>query len=68
MSRAYAIDVQHQTAGLVVGEPGNFRFFSSSPDFDALEGRDFPTLAHVNSAARELAATRPARRFGRARR
>lgn len=55
MSRAYAIDVHHQTAGVAVGVPGDFKFFSSGPAFDALEGRIFATLRHVNAAARELA-------------
>jgi len=64
MSRAYAVEVHHQTAGLVVGEPGNFKFFSSSPVFDSIEGREFASLDHVNRAARELAVTRRARGLG----
>ena len=59
MSQAYAIDVHHQTAGVAVGAPGDFKFFSSAPAFDALEGRIFPSLQHVNRAARDLAVTRP---------
>lgn len=61
MSTAYAIDVHHQTAGVAVGVPGDFKFFSSSPAFDRLEGRIFPSLDHVNRAARELAPTRRVR-------
>ena len=57
MSRAYAIDVHHQTAGVAVGVPGDFKFFSSGPAFDALEGRIFASLRHINAAARELATT-----------
>ncbi len=59
MSRAYAIDVHSQTAGVAVGTQGDFKFFSSGPAFDALEGRIFPSLQHVNRAARDLAAARP---------
>lgn len=58
MSQAYAIDVHHQTAGVAVGVPGDFKFFSSGPAFDALEGRTYPSLAQVNRAASELAVTR----------
>jgi hypothetical protein len=57
-TRAYAIDVHHQTAGVAVGAPGDFKFFSSGPAFDALEGRVFPSLRHVNAAVGELAARR----------
>lgn len=58
MTRAYAIDVHHQTAGVAVGVPGDFKFFSSAPAFDPLEGRIFPSLRHVDAAARELATGR----------
>ena len=61
MATAYAIDVQSQTAGVAVGQPGDFKFFSSSPAFDPLEGRIFTSLANVTRAARELAATRRSR-------
>jgi len=74
MSQAYAIDVHHQTAGVAVGVPGDFKFFSSGPAFDALEGRIFASLRHVNAAASELAvvhrpflARRRAAHFGDAR-
>ncbi len=67
MPTAYAIDVQFQTAGVAVGQPGDFKFFSSSPAFDPLEGRIFPSLAHVNRAARDLAVTARVRRAGAAR-
>lgn len=59
MSQAYAIDVHSQTAGVAVGVPGDFKFFSSGPAFDALEGRTYPSLAHVNRAARDHASARP---------
>lgn len=58
MTRAYAIDVHHQTAGVAVGVPGDFKFFSSAPAFDPLDGRIFPSLRHLDAAARELAAGR----------
>ena len=68
MHSAYAIDVHHQTVGVAVGQPGDFKFFSSGPAFDALEGRTYPSLAHVNRAASELAVTRRVRGFGHWRR
>ena len=64
MHCAYAIDVQHQTAGVAVGEPGDFKFFSSAPAFDSLEGRIFRSLDQVNRAARDLAVTRRVRGLG----
>ena len=63
MHTAYAIDVHHQTAGVAVGEPGDFKFFSSAPDFDSLDGRIFRSLDQVNRAARELAGVRRTRGF-----
>lgn len=65
MHTAYAIDVHHQTAGVAVGEPGDFKFFSSSPDFDGLEGRIFRSLDQINRAACELAVGRRVRSFAR---
>lgn len=67
MATAYAIDVQFQTAGVAVGQPGDFKFFSSSPAFDPIDGRIFSSLAHVNRAARDLAVTRRVRGFGASR-
>ena len=58
MTRAYAIDVHHETAGVAVGVPGDFKFFSSGPAFNPLEGRIFTSLRHVDAAARELATGR----------
>ncbi|NLH82061.1 MAG: hypothetical protein GX458_14620 [Phyllobacteriaceae bacterium] len=68
MHIAYAIDVHHQTAGVAVGEPGDFKFFSSGPAFDGLEGRIFRSLEQVSRAARELAVTRRVRGFASHRR
>ena len=62
MLRAYAIDVHHQTAGVAVGVPGDFKFFSSAPAFDALEGRIF-SLRQVDAAARERVVVRRAPRL-----
>jgi hypothetical protein len=63
MLRAYAIDVHHQTAGVAVGVPGDFKFFSSAPAFDALEGRIFSSLRQVDAAARERVVVRRAPRL-----
>ncbi len=52
MSQAIIIEISGTTAGIVVGSPGNFRFFSSEPAFDRLDGRSF----HSAEQARRTAA------------
>ncbi|CAN7472278.1 hypothetical protein LJR009_004064 [Bosea sp. LjRoot9] len=52
MSQAIIIEISGTTAGIVVGSPGNFRFFSSEPAFDRLDGRTF----HSAEQARRTAA------------
>jgi hypothetical protein len=50
MSKAIVIEVQGDAAGIVVGSPGDFRFFSSQPAFDALDGKNFRSVAQANRA------------------
>jgi hypothetical protein len=54
MPKAYIIEVQNQTAGIVAGDERGFRFFSSERLFDSLEGRDFPSARDAERAARAL--------------
>lgn len=54
MSQALLIEIRGTTAGLVVGSDRSFRFFSSQPAFDALDGRNFTSIAEAQRAAASL--------------
>jgi hypothetical protein len=54
MSKAYIIEVQNKTAGIVTSDERGFRFFSSDPAFDRLEGREFRSARHAERAAKAL--------------
>ncbi|AWN44473.1 hypothetical protein DK389_09975 [Methylobacterium durans] len=49
------IEIGEQTAGIAVPEHGGVRFFSSSRDFDALDGTVFRSVEQAARAARERA-------------
>ncbi|MDI1262846.1 MAG: hypothetical protein PS018_06275 [bacterium] len=55
MSDSYVIEVFSQTAGIVVRDPGGFRFFAASHRFNRLEGRLFRNPREAERAARQLA-------------
>jgi len=55
MSQAYIIEVQSETAGIVVRNGQQFQFFSSNRRFDALEGRQFGSARAAEAAARDHA-------------
>ncbi|WP_336487650.1 hypothetical protein [Methylobacterium nigriterrae] len=50
---ARIIEVGEVTAGIAVPEPGGVRFFSSSRDFDPLDGAVFRSVEQAAKAARE---------------
>jgi hypothetical protein len=54
MSKAYVIEIHHRTAGIVTGDEGAFRFFSSDRAFDRLDGRDFRSAREAERAAKAL--------------
>jgi hypothetical protein len=54
MSNAYVIEVFNRTAGIVVAEERGFRFFSSEPAFDTLEGDHFGSARAAERAAKLL--------------
>ena len=58
MSQTILIEVRGIAAGLVVGSGTDFRFFSSRPAFDALDGRHFGSIADAYRAAIGERATR----------
>ncbi len=58
MSQTTVLEVRGRTAGLVVGAEASFRFFSSQPAFDGLDGRHFLSVAEAQRAANALARQR----------
>jgi hypothetical protein len=57
MSDAYVIEVAGHTVGIVAREAGHegFKFFSSSHDFNVMEGDTFADPSVAERAARHLA-------------
>ena len=65
MSDRFAVEADRRVVGVAVRGPGGFRFFSSEPDFFALEGRTFPrSRALARSVARLARKLRRPRRPG----
>jgi hypothetical protein len=62
MSKAIVIEVQGDAAGIVVGSTGNFRFFSSQPAFDALDGKTFRSVEQANRAVADRRAVQSLRK------
>ena len=54
MSDRYVIEVGSKQAGIVVRDPGGFRFFAASQIFYQLEGRLFRTARDAERAAARL--------------
>jgi hypothetical protein len=54
MSDRYVIEVGSQQAGIVVRDPGGYRFFAASQRFQSLEGRLFRTAREAERAAARL--------------
>ena len=54
MSDRYIIEVGSQQAGIVVRDPGGFRFFAAAQIFFELEGRLFRTARDAERAAARL--------------
>jgi hypothetical protein len=54
MPDSYIIEVNSQTAGIVVRNREGYRFFASSQRFNRLEGRLFRNAREAERAARRL--------------
>jgi len=54
MSGAFVIEIEDQTAGLVLAEKGGFRFRASDPVFRKLDGRLFAHVRQARAAAAEI--------------
>jgi hypothetical protein len=55
MSDTYIIEVSSQVAGIVVRDPGGYRFFAASHRFNRLEGQLFRNASEAERAAIRLA-------------
>ena len=55
MSNSYIIEVGSQAAGIVMRDPGGYRFFAASHRFNRLEGRLFRNAREAERAATRLA-------------
>ena len=55
MSDTYIIEVSSQAAGIVVRNPGGYRFFAACPRFHAMEGQLFRNAREAARAAIRLA-------------
>ena len=56
MSDTYIIEIGSQPAGIVVRDPGGYRFFAASHRFNRLEGQLFRNARLAERAASRLAA------------
>jgi hypothetical protein len=54
MSGAYVIEIEDQTAGLVIAERRGYRFFASERIFRKLDGRLFQQVRQAHGAAAEI--------------
>ncbi len=57
MSDTYIIEVHSQAAGIVVRNPGGYRFFAANHRFYQLEGHLFRNAREAERAAIRLATT-----------
>jgi len=62
MPNALVIEVAGTTAGIVVGSESGFRFVSSAPAFDELEGRLFRSPAEATRTALAHSRAKPSRK------
>lgn len=51
MSEAFVIQIGHRTVGIAVRHESDFRFYSSDPEFFALEQQSFHRLRQIEQAA-----------------
>jgi hypothetical protein len=55
MSDTYIIEVGSKAAGIIVRNPGGYRFFAASHRFNRMEGQLFRSAREAESAAIRLA-------------
>lgn len=60
----FLVEFDRRTVGIAVRVPGGFMFFSSSDDFDQLDGRLFPRARAIERQLKKLARANGRRRAG----
>ena len=55
LSQRFAVEFDRRTVGVAVREPGGFMFYSSSDDFEALDGRLFRRARAIERELRRVA-------------
>lgn len=53
-SQRFVVEFDRRTVGIAVRVPGGFMFFSSSDDFDELDGRLFPRARGLERELRKV--------------
>jgi hypothetical protein len=66
MSKAYVIEIDSHTAGIVAKDERKYRFFSSDQIFDRLDGLEFRSVREAERAAETLLRERRHRGAGQA--
>jgi hypothetical protein len=54
MSKAFIIEIENRTAGIVAKDERGYRFFSAERTFESLDGRLFRSARDAERAARAL--------------
>ena len=54
-SQRFAVEFDRRTVGIAVRVPGGFMFFSSTDDFDELDGQLFPRARAIERELRMVA-------------
>ncbi|MGE5564498.1 MAG: hypothetical protein ACM3ZV_14500 [Bacillota bacterium] len=54
-SQRFAVEFDRRTVGVAVRVPGGFMFFSSSEQFDELDGRLFPRARAIERQLKKVA-------------
>lgn len=62
MSDHFVVQAERRVVGIAVRVPGGFRFYTSDPDFKALETQVFPKARSIDRLAAEVARARRASR------
>jgi hypothetical protein len=55
LSQRFAVEFDRRTVGIAVRVPGGFMFYSSSDDFEALDGRLFRRARAIERELRRVA-------------
>lgn len=58
MSDRFVVEADRRVVGLAVRVPGGFKFFSSDPDFSAIEANTFPQAKSMAKRVAEIARAR----------